>query len=77
MDNSGYMACINMNYQELDYVQIPTLVGNSIVTTDSGSSLVSATLTNGQLLIGSTNNAPVAATLTAGTNISITMQLAA
>jgi len=43
------------------------------ILTGSGTNTVSATtLNNGQLLIGSTSNAPVAATLTAGTGISIT-----
>jgi hypothetical protein len=36
------------------------------------SALTATALTNGQLLIGSTGNAPVAASLSAGTNISVT-----
>lgn len=38
----------------------------------SGSALSSVTLSDGEVLIGSTGNAPVAATLTAGTNVTIT-----
>lgn len=47
---------------------------NSAVLTTSATGVPtwSSTLINGQLIIGSTGAAPVAATLTAGTNISIT-----
>lgn len=42
------------------------------VANASGSALTSVTLNDGQVLIGSTGNAPVAATLTAGSNVTIT-----
>lgn len=48
------------------------LTANSVVTTDGSSNLTTKTLTNGQLVIGSTGAAPVAASLTAGTGINIT-----
>jgi hypothetical protein len=49
-----------------------SFTGNAIVTTNAaGTALTTQTLTDGQILIGSTGNAPVAATLTAGTGISI------
>lgn len=44
----------------------------SLVTTNAGVPVWSATMTNGQLIIGSTGATPVAANLTAGTGISIT-----
>ena len=43
-----------------------------LVTTSAGVPLWSATMTNGQLIIGSTSGTPTAATLTASTGISIT-----
>lgn len=46
---------------------------NNAILLGSGTKTVSATtLTDGQLLIGNTGNAPSAATLTAGSNITIT-----
>lgn len=49
------------------------LTANRIVTTTTGGQITTASaLTDGQLLIGSTGAAPVAATLTAGPNITIT-----
>ena len=42
------------------------------VTNSSGVPVYSSTMTNGQLIIGSTGGTPTAATLTAGANISIT-----
>lgn len=47
------------------------LTANTIVTANASKQLTSVALTNGQLLIGSTGNAPVAATITAGTGISV------
>jgi hypothetical protein len=44
----------------------------ALVTSSSGVPAWSATMTNGQLIIGSTTATPTAATLTAGTGISIT-----
>jgi alpha-tubulin suppressor-like RCC1 family protein len=56
--------------------QAPTyasLTANGIVYASGGSSIVSTgAMTNGQITIGSTGNAPVVSTLTAGTGISIT-----
>lgn len=46
--------------------------GVVISGTTTTSALTSLTLTNGQIVIGSTGNPPAAATLTAGTGISIT-----
>ena len=49
------------------------LTANSFLYSGSGGLLTTTTApTNGQLLIGSTGNAPVAATLTAGAGISVT-----
>lgn len=47
-------------------------VNNSVLTTGSGGVPTWAALGDGQLIIGSGSGAPIAATLTAGTNISIT-----
>jgi hypothetical protein len=44
----------------------------ALVTTSAGVPVFSGTMTNGQVIIGSTGATPTAATLTAGTNISIT-----
>jgi hypothetical protein len=44
----------------------------ALVTTSAGVPVWTASMTNGQVLIGSTGATPVPATLTAGTNISIT-----
>jgi hypothetical protein len=50
-----------------------SFTGNAIITSNAaGTALTSQTLTDGQILIGSTGSAPVAATLTAGNGISIT-----
>ncbi len=49
-----------------------SFTGNAIVTTNAaGTALTTQTLTDGQIMVGSTGNAPVATTLTAGTGISI------
>ena len=55
-------------------VQAPITAANSgvLVTTSAGVPGWSGTMTNGQLIIGSTTATPVAATLTAGTGIIIT-----
>lgn len=56
-----------------DAAQISTITQNSLLVGGSSNSLQSlGTATNGQIAIGSTGNAPVLATLTAGTGISIT-----
>ena len=44
----------------------------SLVSNSSGTWVSSSTMTNGQVIIGNTGNTPGAATLTAGTGISIT-----
>ncbi len=49
----------------------------SLVTTSAGVPVWSGTMTNGQVIIGSTGATPTAATLTAGTNMSITNAAAA
>lgn len=51
---------------------ISGLTGNSVATVATGGVIQETTLTNGQLLIGSTGAVPVAASLTAGSGISIT-----
>jgi hypothetical protein len=43
----------------------------SAVITDAGGNLSTLTLTNGQLVVGSTGNVPVAAALTAGTGVTV------
>ncbi|RPI69567.1 MAG: hypothetical protein EHM43_01415 [Ignavibacteriae bacterium] len=48
------------------------LTNNGAVYTNSTGQLQSVALTNGQVLIGSTGNAPVASTLTAGSGVTIT-----
>lgn len=47
------------------------LAANTLVYANASKQLTSVALTNGQLLIGSTGDAPVAATITAGTGISV------
>jgi hypothetical protein len=49
-----------------------TLTQNAVLLGGASNAITSQALTNGQLVIGSTGAAPVAATLTAGTGISIT-----
>jgi hypothetical protein len=44
----------------------------TLVSTSSGVPVWSSTMTNGQVIIGSTSGTPTAATLTAGTNVTIT-----
>jgi hypothetical protein len=44
----------------------------TLVTTSTGVPVMSGTMTNGQIIIGSTGETPVAASLTAGANITIT-----
>jgi hypothetical protein len=51
---------------------LPTANSASLVTNSSGVPVWSSTMTNGQLIIGSTGSTPTAATLTAGTGVSIT-----
>lgn len=52
---------------------VASLTGNGILSANAaGNGFVSTVLTNGQILIGSTGAAPVAATLTAGTGVTIT-----
>jgi len=52
--------------------QITTANSAALVTNSSGVPAFSSTMTNGQLIIGSTGATPIAATLTAGTGITIT-----
>jgi hypothetical protein len=49
-----------------------TLTQHAVLLGNGTSAISGTSLTNGQLLIGSTGNAPVAATLTDGTGVSIT-----
>lgn len=51
---------------------LSSLSGDRMMLSTSTGLVEAPALTNGQLLIGSTGNAPVAATLTAGTGVSIT-----
>jgi hypothetical protein len=53
-------------------VNLSSQSANAVLTTDGSKNVASTTLTNGQLLIGSTGAAPVAAALTAGSGITIT-----
>lgn len=47
-------------------------VANSVLTTDATGAPVYLELTDGQIIIGSSSGAPLAATLTQGTNMTIT-----
>ncbi|MES2218977.1 MAG: hypothetical protein V4501_11265 [Pseudomonadota bacterium] len=51
---------------------VATANSATLITDSSGVPVMSSAMTNGQLIIGSTGNAPTAATLTAGAAISIT-----
>lgn len=53
-------------------VNLSSQTANAILTTDASKNVASTSLTNGQLLIGSTGATPTAATLTAGSGITIT-----
>lgn len=53
-------------------VGLATANSASLVTTNAGVPVWSASMTNGQVIVGSTGATPVAATLTAGPGISIT-----
>ncbi|WPU63723.1 beta strand repeat-containing protein [Peredibacter starrii] len=55
-----------------DGFNVASLVGNRIMVSTATTIVEAPALTNGQLLIGSTGATPVAATLTAGTGVSIT-----
>lgn len=52
-------------------VQIPSLAINGMVQSDYLGNITTTAMTAGQILVGVTNNVPVATTLTAGTGISI------
>lgn len=57
-----------VGYMKIDYENI-----NSCAITDSSSNIIStSSMTDGQVVIGSTGSTPVAANLTAGTDITIT-----
>ena len=60
-----------MGYDGSGSFQGSALTTNAVVYAASASTLTSQALTNGQLQIGSTGAAPVAATLTGGTGITI------
>ena len=52
---------------------VTSFTGNSVITSNAaGDGLVSTHLNDGQIMVGSTAGAPVAATLTAGNGITIT-----
>jgi hypothetical protein len=51
---------------------LSTLTPNAVLTTNAQGVVTPRVLTNGQIVIGSTAGAPLAATLTAGTGITIT-----
>ncbi len=53
-------------------ITVSGLTSNAIVRADANKNLVSTSLSDGQLLIGSTGTSPVAATITGGTGISVT-----
>src|SRR4051812_27541741 len=69
MNSSGYADLLNTSYLETDEIVIGTLIlpnldPNSVPYIDSTYTVQDRILTNGQLLIGSTGAAPVAASLT-------------
>lgn len=53
-------------------VYLPSLDANSVLTLNSSNNVSDITLTDGQTIIGSSIGAPLGATLTAGTGITIT-----
>lgn len=53
-------------------VDLATANSAALVTTNAGVPVYSSTMTNGQIIIGSTSGTPVAATLTQGTGVTIT-----
>lgn len=55
-----------------DGLSLADVTASSAVLTNGANKLFGRTLTNGQLLVGSTGLSPVAATLTAGANVTIT-----
>jgi len=74
MDQSGYADLINSTSENTDIVNISSSLTLSyanpfgILETDAGSNVIATNLTNGQVLIGSTGAAPVAANITGTTN---------
>ncbi len=52
--------------------QITSVNSASLITNNSGTPALSSSMTNGQVIIGSTSGTPTPATLTAGTNVTIT-----
>src|SRR4051812_15288290 len=70
---NGYQSLLNMStFDDLSVINVgnvtvtnqlslPYLNAKAILGTDASSNVIASNLTNGQLLIGSTNNLPVAA----------------
>src|SRR6185312_4029240 len=77
---NGYQSLLNIstfdnidiinagNVTVNDSLSLPYVAGNSILLTDSSSNVIGSTLTNGQVLIGSTSHEPVASTISGTTN---------
>lgn len=59
-------------YSIVGNITSPSFTSNSFVYTNTSGQLTTAVATDGQLLIGRTNNVPQVASLTAGTGITIT-----
>ncbi len=73
MNPSGYADLLNTSFIDTDYVVIGTLVlpnldPNSVPYIDSSNTVQDRILNNGQLLVGKTGLAPVAASLTGTTD---------
>jgi hypothetical protein len=63
---------IVLNTTSLGQLVFPNISANSALYLDASNIVTSAVLTNGQLLIGSSGAAPVAAAITAGAGITVT-----
>jgi len=73
MNQSGYADLLNQSIIDADSLVIgsltlPNLDKNSVTYIDVNNNLADIILNNGQLLIGSTNNPPIASTLTGTAN---------
>ena len=73
MNQSGYQnllcnSMINSDSMVVSIINLPNLDANSVAYIDSNNDLSDIFLTDGQLVIGDTGDAPVAASLTGTTN---------
>lgn len=72
INNIASFGSQNLTISSSANINFSSLNARSVLSLDASKNLVSTQLTNGQLMIGNSGNVPAAATLTAGSGISIT-----